>query len=364
MGKKLSVGLSSVTFKENTGIGVLEYGLRILKALKKHGRSVDASKFSIVNEKLYFTLYRGKKMKGQRFNQASNPDIVHYMAPGVTKFTSLSNPLRFNRLKFVVTVHDLDMFKEYSPVKVLKSYHRTLKFFIAIFSLVVGQILMIIERDGVKLVLKKAKRIICVSDKTRDELVKSFKIDPSRCVVIPPIIDGSFRHISVKKPKGKIVVGHISSYLYNKNVKVLIDAFKKTKNPDLELRLYGGVFPYKISDDSRIKYYGPVATKDLPKIYNSFDVFVFPSIWEGFGMPIMEAKRCRVPVVTYAKGEMADIVKRNTLQFRDKRDLTDILEKKRWKSVNLGSAYADTKACDEKAVTRQLEKVYIEAAAA
>ncbi len=93
-------------------------------------------------------------------------------------------------------------------------------------------------------------------------------------------------------------------------------------------------------------------------MYNSFNVFVFPSLWEGFGMPIMEAKRCRIPVITYKKGELPDIVKRNTLQFEDKSDLISIIENTKWKRIDTNMAYKDTKECEENVIIKKLEEMY------
>ena len=118
----------------------------------------------------------------------------------------------------------------------------------------------------------------------------------------------------------------------------------------------GAKLPFEIADDKRIKYFGHAT--DTVKMYNSFDVFVFPSLWEGFGMPIMEAKRCKIPVITYKKGELPNIVKRNTLQFKNERDLVNILENMKWKKVDVNKAYKDTKKCEEKLVIKELEKMY------
>lgn len=154
---------------------------------------------------------------------------------------------------------------------------------------------------------------------------------------------------------GRPFVGMSGKFL-NKYLE-MVSAFKRTKNPNLELRLYGANPPFKI-DDSRIHYFGHVKDKDLPRVLNSFDVFVFPSRWEGFGMPIMEAKKCMVPVITYKKGDLPSIVKAHTLQFKDEKDLTSILEKNKWKKIDTKAAYKDTRKTSPRYVAKQMNEIY------
>ncbi len=75
-------------------------------------------------------------------------------------------------------------------------------------------------------------------------------------------------------------------------------------------------------------------------------------------MPAMEAKKCKVPVVTYEKGEITDIVKKHTLQFKDEQNLTRMLEERAWKSVDVEEAYRDVEKCGGHYAARKTIDVY------
>ena len=75
-------------------------------------------------------------------------------------------------------------------------------------------------------------------------------------------------------------------------------------------------------------------------------------------MLVMEAKKCKVPIVTYEKGEITDIVKRHTLQFKDEQNLTRMLEERAWKSVDVEEAYRDVDKCSGHYVAKKTIDVY------
>ena len=59
---------------------------------------------------------------------------------------------------------------------------------------------------------------------------------------------------------------------------------------------------------SVVRFLGPVPEKDLPPLYSGAAVFVFPSLYEGFGLPVLEAMACGTPVITFAHGALSKIV--------------------------------------------------------
>ena len=363
MDKQYTVKLVSASFSENSGGGVIEYSVRLAKALeneksiKVYNSAVIKGNVFLTPKKIYKSLDTGKKIK--------NPDLLHYTDPAMLLKNAIFAGYFLRKSKLIVTVHDLYMFRSIEPkskiikskIAILKRPFRlkaSVKRFFSLYGRPISIITLII---GLRFAVKHSDRIICVSEKTREILVDKFNVDRKKCEVIYPIISKDFKPMNVKKSK-KIIIGHISSYFPNKNVGVLIDAFKEIAGSNFELHLYGGALPFRIDDDKRIKYYGFIPTNDLPKVMNSFDVFVFPSAYEGFGMPAMEAKRCKIPVITYRNGELPDIVKRNTLQFTDKKDLVNLLKNKKWNNVDLDRAYDDTKKCEPSYVAKQIAELY------
>ncbi len=361
--KKLHVKLITVTFKESSGMGLIEYGVRLLKALKQFDKDLVVSTRTIVAEKLFTSVnkkllrdYDEYPTTNNKRKKSQRPDILHYLEPATMAIDS-SLLIKPKNTRVVATIHDLDSIRRVKKVGFFR-YTKNKNPMIGLTNAFLNSIITFVSQTGIKRAMRNSDHIVCVSEKTREEVIRYLKVSPSKCSVVYPIIAPEFKRMKKNKDKNKIVIGHISSYLYNKNAETLIKAFQNTKNPKLELRLYGGKLPFNIGNDSRIKYFGHVPNKELPRVFNSFDVFVFPSYWEGFGMPIMEAKRCKVPVITYAKGQLPDAVKSNTIQFKNERHLTEILEKRGWEKADVNKAYLDTKKTEPRYVAKKMDEVY------
>ena len=359
--EKIKVLLVSVSFAPRSGLGIIEHGILFYKGLKKYSKDIDAKAYSLSNKRLFDMVNKTNRKVTLDKDLADNwikqkPDIIHYMSPGIFVSSLFIKPVFNIKSKQVVSIHDLDMLKKIPKIGIDNYMNKaTAKGYMSIPVKVMNRFAHAMEKKGLLLAIKKADHILCVSENTRKDLI-NLGVEPSKISVIYNIVGNNFKRIKKKRRGNKIVIGHLSSYAYNKNVGVLIRAFKKVKSDKLELHLYGAKLPFEIADDKRIKYFGHAA--DTVKMYNSFDVFVFPSLWEGFGMPIMEAKRCKIPVITYKKGELPDIVKNNTLQFKNEKDLIDILENMKWKKLDVNKAYKDTEKCEEKLVIKELEKMY------
>jgi glycosyltransferase involved in cell wall biosynthesis len=352
------VELVSASFNEHTGTGIIEYGVRLAKALEKEGGSFDYYRTSLIKGNVFGTPKHLYKETGTS-NKIENPDIIHYMDPGFVTIDATIKRWRLRNKNIIVTIHDLDVFKNVNEgFKLATKYTNPLAFLRRPLAAIVTPFAIIIRLAATKFIVKRAKKIICVSENTMNDVIKTFNLKKEMCVVIYPIIGNEFRPINVKKKSKKTIIGHLSSYLPNKNAGTLINAFKKTKSKNLELHLYGPVPPFKINDDKRIKYFGFIPTEKIVEALNSFDVFVFPSTWEGFGAPAMEAKKCKIPVITYSKGKLPDIIKRNTLQFDNEEHLIKIFENSEWKKVDINKAYLDVRKCDSSYVAKQVIRVY------
>ena len=351
--KGRDVELVSAQFAEHSGIGIVEYGVRLAKALRQQNSGLNFYFVPLMKSNIY-NIPAGFYDTSLHTQRAAEPDIIHYLDPGFITKDLLRGVWRKKRAKLVVTIHDLHVADFlFAIAKTTKTYILKRPFFV-----LTSPFATPVEKIVTRYVVKKADMIICVSENTRDRVVEKYRINPKKCKVIYPIIDGAFKPSRKGHGNKKTVIGHFSSYLPNKNVEVLIRAFKKTSNKNLELHLYGSGMPFKIDDDKRIKYYGFILTEKIPSVLNSFDVFVFPSLWEGFGMPVMEAKRCKVPVITYAGAELPRIVKQNTLQFKDEDDLANMIRMSAWKKLDTKKAYSDIKKCKEDYVAKRIIRTY------
>ena len=361
MKKKINVLLVSVSFTPKSGVGIIEHGVLIYKGLKKYAKSINVKAYSLSNKQLFERINKTNRNVTLQEDLAKGklkgkPDIIHYISPGMFVSKLFFKPFFNIKSKQIVSVHDLDMLKKVPKIGIDKYINQAAaKGYMSIPVKMMNRFANAVEKKGMLLTIKKADYMLCVSENTKKDLI-NYGVDPSKIFIIYNPIGDSFKNLGKKHRKDKIIIGHISSYAYNKNAEVLINAFKKVKSDKFELHLYGAKLPFEISDDKRIKYFG--YTDNTVKMYNSFDVFVFPSLWEGFGMPVMEAKRCKVPVITYKKGELPHIVKRNTLQFKNQEDLTNMIENMRWKRIDLSKAYNDTKECEEKVIIKKIEDMY------
>ena len=181
-----------------------------------------------------------------------------------------------------------------------------------------------------------ADAIICVSESTRNDLLRYYQVDPRRAVAI---------HSGVTVPRpGSRVPGLPSRYLLfvstiepRKNLGVLLDAFERLKARgayDGALVVVGRVgwkseelVPrLKGRDVHHLDYLPPT---ELASIYIHAEMFVFPSIYEGFGFPLLEAMAFGVPSIAARSSSLPEIGGDAALYFdpNDARELEKTIEK-------------------------------------
>lgn len=168
---------------------------------------------------------------------------------------------------------------------------------------------------------ERATRIVAVSGQTRDDLVKWYGVDPERVTIIPPARDPAF---AVPAPGGmagavRTRLGLPGQYLLSvgtlerrKNHRVLIEALAlldPDRAPVLVLAGRDGGEASAIRKlaeargiASRVRVHHDVTAAELPALYQGAALFLYPSLFEGFGMPIVEALSAGVPVITTAGG--------------------------------------------------------------
>ncbi len=168
-----------------------------------------------------------------------------------------------------------------------------------------------------RLSCKKATRIIAVSEHTRRDVIRLYGVADDKVQAIPHGVDARFSPRSGQEiaefrrthalPEHFILfVGTLEP---RKNLVKLIQAFSNIKSQlsNLKLVLVGGrgwaddeIFAAieKLGLHEHVIWAGYAPADDLPLWYNSADVFAFPSLYEGFGMPLLEAMACGTPVVT------------------------------------------------------------------
>lgn len=180
----------------------------------------------------------------------------------------------------------------------------------------------------VPVAIKKSDKIITISESSKKEIVEYYRVEPERIVIIPPAVDHDvfkpqeYKQIAQIRNKYKINRSYI---LYTgtleprKNIIGILDAYArlpKSMHNKFQLVLAGGKgwldheIQEKLEDykDLEVVLTGYVPDEDLPALYSGASVFVYPSFYEGFGMPPLEAMACGVPVITSNNSSLPEVV--------------------------------------------------------
>ncbi len=192
--------------------------------------------------------------------------------------------------------------------------------------------------------IKFYDKVAVSSQKSKERLITEFGVEDKKIDVFQfSVIDDIYQSSNKQKNNNKLIIGYINSFAGNKleKLKIFIQHFKKLKDDSIELHIYGRGFPLEdqIKNEKNIKYYGFLPQDKVVETYNSFDVYLSTSIMEGFGLPIMKAKACKVPVLCY-DGDLIEIIKRNTLIWNEN-NIDEILKNRAWNKVNVENAYKD-----------------------
>ena len=242
--------------------------------------------------------------------------------------------------KFIVTIHDLILTK-FKTVRAT-----TLHPFIY-------ELKNLAYRTIIKRALNKSKRILTVSEFTKNDIVEQFKIKPDKIEVIyegvANLAKGRDSLFVVKLDNNEVLRDYDINYpflLYvgnaypHKNLDFLITSFKKVyeKNNNLRLVLVGkeDYFYKNIKQlvekefsniqDKPVIFSGYVPDDKLEIFYKKALVYVFPSLYEGFGLPPLEAMAKGCPVLSSNVSSMPEILADAALYFNP-RDEQDFLNK-------------------------------------
>lgn len=182
---------------------------------------------------------------------------------------------------------------------------------------------------------RKAKQIITVSDFSREEISTYYRIPREKILVVYNAVGDEFYHISDEKLKKQRYFLAVSSLKVNKNFFAVLKAFESVlqQEPHAKLFIVGdynvknfhkiNIERYK--NNPAIKFLGRVSDDKLVKYYSNAIGFVFPSLYEGFGIPVLEAQACGCPVISSSTASMPEVLRDSAL-FCDAMDIYNLAE--------------------------------------
>lgn len=190
---------------------------------------------------------------------------------------------------------------------------------------------------------QKAFRVLTVSEFSKDRLVQVLGINSEKINVIPigsknAILDND-AYLNGKKPPKYEYLLHIGILDKRKNLPLLVEAFDLLEDKHLHLILVGGRPSKRLMDGypdiiakinqlgltGRVHLEGYVADEDLPTYYRHAKAYIFPSIYEGFGIPILEAYHYGLPLAASATASLPEVVGKGGLLF-DPHKVVDIAQ--------------------------------------
>jgi len=163
-------------------------------------------------------------------------------------------------------------------------------------------------------VLRRADRILAISETTARDLRSFFEIDSAKIAAIPLAYDRELYYDrDLDRANYFIYIGRQEPY---KNLDRVVQALALVSD-DTELHIVGRVDPRyapalrrrarALNVEHRVKFRGYVPEADLPDAIGRAIGLVFPSLWEGFGLPILEAMACGTPTIVSDFGAMAEV---------------------------------------------------------
>lgn len=217
-------------------------------------------------------------------------------------FSPLPEGMLFPLVPQVVVVHDI------LPLHFLEEYPRQQHYF----------------RAFVPMILRRSQVIIAVSERTKQDIGDTYGIGADRIRVVPNGVDRSRYRTGIDPAGSKRKYGleayllYVGNLLPHKNLPRLLEAFALVaerfphrlviagkKDPRYAPALEGKVKALGLEE--KVSFLDYVPSEELPALYAGADLFILPSLYEGFGLPVLEAMACGTPVIASRAGSIPEV---------------------------------------------------------
>ena len=331
-----------------------EYHLYTTKALRNTDTEhfFDKSKFTIHENHSFFNSF-WRSVSIVKDLERDNIEIYHGLS------AELPLGIKKSKVKSVVTIHDL-IFKHFKSD--YKLIDRTIYDFKS------------------KYACEAADKIISISDFTKKDISKSYKINEEKISVVYLQINDRFLtkygQEQLLEVKNKFDLSerfflYVGSVIGRKNLKLVIKAMAKIEsNTRMPLVVVGSGKKYLEEVKKMIADYGldrdvfflkNVSNDDLPKIYQLSHFFVFPSLYEGFGLPVLEAIQSKKQVIVAEDTSLVEVVGNCgvILPQNDVSRLSDaIVEKSKQPAAKPMDCQEHLKQFDDKTLSYKIMDIY------
>lgn len=235
------------------------------------------------------------KRKGHAWEQIDLPNYLRSQGKPLLLCLGNTAPLLYKNL--VVTLHDI-----------------TFKRFPNTFSWKFRQAYGLM----IPVILKHARFVFSVSKFSVDEISDYYGYPKERMDVVYNAVDTAFKPILDEKLRSDNYLFAVSSVKENKNFIVALEAFLKAQDclPNIKMYIVGDLSSSsfktldfsKYANNPNIKFLGRVSDRDLIRYYSNAQAFIFPSLYEGFGIPVLEAEACGCPVISSNSSSLPEVL--------------------------------------------------------
>jgi glycosyltransferase involved in cell wall biosynthesis len=172
--------------------------------------------------------------------------------------------------------------------------------------------------------VRRARTVLTISEYTRRDIVRLLSVPQERVEVTYPAADERFRVLPADEVAAfrrarnlpEVFIFAVGTLEPRKNVVGLLHAYARLAKPRPPLYVGGGtgwrfspIFDtvQRLGLDEQVTFLGFVAEDELPLWYNAARLFAFPSLYEGFGLPVLEAMACGTPVITTNAASLPEV---------------------------------------------------------
>ncbi len=271
------------------GIPRYNYELSKLKIYKSIINFSDYIENKTILQKIINKTYKRANILKQ--NKEKLGTLLHFTQPEI--FGNLEG---MDKHRIILTVHDLAVFGRMKKNNLYTKIRNSL------------------FRKQFKKAIERADLILTNSTQTSNELMETLGVDKEKIITLNHGISSKLKPLKVKTGN---IIGYFGGFNVRKRVDKALEEFTKSNlydrykfyvygNPNGEFNRIKGRF----SKYENIEFRGPVKEGDMSKVLNSFKYFIFPTSYEGLGLPILEGIACGVPTFIYRDAVVPDEVKR------------------------------------------------------